>query len=338
MRKATFGHVRQFDAVAARFLQGLAERSGLLGQAGDSGPVMMDVDDSVLPAYGYRKQDASRGYSGVKGLNMALATVSGSSFAPVIVGTRLRKGSTHSARGAARLVGDGLTVVARTGLVDREIVLRADSAFYSHKVFQVAAKHRVGVSVTAKLGRDVCRVIESIGEDQWVEIKYRNAVFVEQAGGWVSDAQVAEVPFTAFGVANKSRSVAGRLVVRRVKDLSPKAYVGQGELFTAWRYHPVFTTLDAVAYPMVKVDEQHRDHAVVEQVHADLKASAMAHVPSGVFAANSVWLVLAAMAFNLTRAVATLTGQTSLARATTVLSGANCSMFQPGCLIPVGGG
>ncbi|MCQ6271804.1 transposase, partial [Pseudarthrobacter sp. R1] len=34
---------------------------------------------------------------------------------------------------------------------------------------------------------------------------------------------------------------------------------------------------------------------------ADLKDSALAHLPSGAFAANSAWLVAAVMAYNLTR-------------------------------------
>ena len=63
-------------------------------------------------------------------------------------------------------------------------------------------------------------------------------------------------------------------------------------------------------------DKTHRGHAIIEQVHADLKHSALAHLPSGKFAANSAWLVLAVIAFNLTRAAATLTGP-SLAKATT---------------------
>ncbi|MEO6887271.1 MAG: transposase, partial [Jatrophihabitantaceae bacterium] len=45
---------------------------------------------------------------------------------------------------------------------------------------------------------------------------------------------------------------------------------------------------------------------VIEQVNADLKSGALAHLPSGSFAANSAWLVLAAIAFNLTRATGTL--------------------------------
>ena len=63
-------------------------------------------------------------------------------------------------------------------------------------------------------------------------------------------------------------------------------------------------------------DKIHRGHAIIEQVHADLKNSALAHLPSGRFTANAAWLVLAVIAFNLTRAAATLTGP-HLAKATT---------------------
>ena len=45
----------------------------------------------------------------------------------------------------------------------------------------------------------------------------------------------------------------------------------------------------------------HRGHAIIEQVHADLKGGPLAHLPSGVFTANSAWLILAVIAFNLTR-------------------------------------
>ncbi len=57
---------------------------------------------------------------------------------------------------------------------------------------------------------------------------------------------------------------------------------------------------------MLQAERDHRRHAIIEQVIADLKNGPLAHLPSGHFAANSAWLVLAAMAFNLTRAVGTL--------------------------------
>jgi hypothetical protein len=43
----------------------------------------------------------------------------------------------------------------------------------------------------------------------------------------------------------------------------------------------------------------------------------LAHTRTGKFTANAAWLVLAVIAFNLTRAAATMTGQPRLASATT---------------------
>jgi hypothetical protein len=88
---------------------------------------------------------------------------------------------------------------------------------------------------------------------------------------------------------------------------------GQGELFSAHRHHAVFTDSPL---PMLEAEADHRRHAVIEQVNADLKAGPLAHLPSGSFAANSAWLVLAAIAFNLTRATGAL-ASTFHAKATT---------------------
>jgi hypothetical protein len=60
------------------------------------------------------------------------------------------------------------------------------------------------------------------------------------------------------------------------------------------------------AEPMLAAEATHRDHAIVEQIIADLKDSALAHLPSGVFTANAAWLVCAAIAHNLTRAAGAL--------------------------------
>jgi hypothetical protein len=108
--------------------------------------------------------------------------------------------------------------------------------------------------------------------------------------------------------------VTARLIVRRVKRLNPASVPeGQTALFAQYRHHAVFTDSPQ---PMLQAETTHRQHAVIEQVHADLKAGPLAHLPSGSFAANSAWLVLAAMAFNLTRAAGTL-ASTFHARATT---------------------
>src|SRR3954447_18547225 len=132
LRSFTFGHVRQLDAVASRFLVNLAERSDLLGGRTDAGPVLLDLDDTIVEVHGYAKQGAAFGYSGVRGLSALLATVCTDQIAPVVAAQRLRKGSAGAARRPAPLATDALALIRRTQLAGRPVLVRADSAFYSH--------------------------------------------------------------------------------------------------------------------------------------------------------------------------------------------------------------
>jgi hypothetical protein len=321
LRCMQFGHVRQLDAVAARVLAGAAAQTPVV--AGVGGPVLVDVDDTIVEVHGYAKQGAGFGYTGVRGLNALIATVATSRAAPVIVAQRLRKGGCGSARGAARLVADALSTlrrlrssaVAGCGTAG-PVLVRADSAFYGYPTIAAVLRAGAQVSVTVKLHAPEKAAIAAIDPHAWQPIEYTDAVFDEQTGQLISRAEVAEIPFTAFGTNKKTAQVPGRLIVRRVPDLNPKAHPSQGSLFDLWRFHAFFTTTDPDVLDTVTADKTHRGHAIIEQVHADLKNSALAHLPSGRFAANAAWLVLACMAFNLTRAAATLTGG-RLATATT---------------------
>ena len=149
LRAFTFGHVRQLDAVASRFLTGLAAVTpGLAGNTAvpdEKVPdelVLVDVDDTIIEVHGYAKQGSGYGYSGVCGLNALLATLSTPRSAPVIVAQRLRKGGCGSPRGAARLVADAVkTVKTLRGHPGGRVLVRADSAFYSHP-HHVRGHHR----------------------------------------------------------------------------------------------------------------------------------------------------------------------------------------------------
>jgi hypothetical protein len=307
LRSFTFGHVRQLDAVAARLLAGLAVCTPVL--AGVDELAYIDVDDTVRQTYGYAKQGAGRGYTGVKGLNALIATVSTPSAAPVIAAARLRKGSTNSARGAARLVADAL-VTAKAAGASGVRVLRADSAFYRHDVIAACRRHQTRFSITARQDPAVRKVIATIDPGAWTTIKYPNAIYDEDQQRWISDAEVAEIPYTAFSSRPKDKQVTARLIVRRVPDLNP---AHQHELFTVYRYHAVLTDSPL---PLLAAEAAHRAHAIIEQVIADLKNGPLAHLPSGRFWANSAWLVCAAIAFNLTRAAGAL-ASVFHARATT---------------------
>ena len=302
LRAYTFGHVRQLDAVGSRVLVNLAGIvPGLL--AGADQVAYLDVDDTIRATHGYAKEGVGYGYTGVKGLNVQVATLSTPTAAPVLAATRLRKGNAASAHGAARLIADAVATARRAGATGT-LTVRADSAYYNHDV--VAATRRAGArfSLTARMDPAVTAAISRIPEDDWVSIKYPNAIWDQAEDRWVSDAQVAEVEYTAFTSRKKAEHVTARLIVRRVKRLNPKATrTGQDELFATYRHHAVFTDSPL---PMLAAEASHRDHAIIEQVIADLKAGPLAHAPSGSFCANGAWTVLAAVAFNLTRAAGVL--------------------------------
>ncbi|WP_448058935.1 IS1380 family transposase [Cellulomonas hominis] len=249
------------------------------------------MDDTIKAMHGYQQQGVAYGYSGVKGLNAQLAVLS----------TPL-----------AALIADAVATARRCGALGL-VTVRADSAYYQHKVIGAARAAGARFSITTRTNPQVTKAIAGIEPDAWTPINYPKAIFDELAGGWVSDAAVGEVPFTAFTSRPQGEQVTARLIVRRVKRLNPGAGTGQGELFDTYRFHAVFT--DSTE-PMLQAEAHHRDHAIVEQVIADLKNGPLTHLPSGKFTANAAWATLGAIAFNLTRAAATLTGE-ALARATT---------------------
>ncbi|MDP3712171.1 MAG: IS1380 family transposase [Mycobacteriales bacterium] len=311
LRSFTFGYVRQLDAVASRFLINVAKAAPLLsaGGPGQDPVTYVDVDDTVKPTFGYAKQGAGRGYTGVKGLNVLLATVSSASRRPVIAAVRLRKGSTNSASGAHRFVADALITAKKAGAAP-VLVLRADSAFFQSDVIAAVLRRKACFSITARLNTPVRNAIDAIAADAWTPIKYTDAVWDDTAQAWISEAEVAEIDFTAFSSLAKAKQVTARLIVRRVPDVNP---ANQNPLFTVYRHHAVFTNSPL---PMLQAEKAHRGHAIVEQVIADLKNGPLAHLPSGNFSANSAWLVCAAIAFNLTRAAGAL-ASTFHAKATT---------------------
>ncbi len=301
LRGYTFGNVRQLDAVASRVLVNLAQQTPLLGGADQV--AYLDVDDTVRATHGYAKQGAGYGYTKVKGLNVQLATLSTPTAAPVIVGTRLRKGNTASAHGASRLIADAVSTATRAG-ASGVLTVRADSAYYNHDVVAAATRAGAHFSVTARMDPAVTAAISRIPDGDWVGIKYPKAIWEEAEQRWVSEAQVAETSYTAFTSRPKAQHVTARLVVRRVSRLNPQAVpAGQDELFATYRHHAVFTDSPL---SMLAAEASHRDHAIVEQVIADLKAGPLAHAPSGNFSANGAWTVLTTIAFNLTRAAGTV--------------------------------
>jgi hypothetical protein len=320
LRAFSWGNVRQLESVSRKLLAGLAARAPLLPGAGQL--AFVDMDSSQRRVFGHNKQGAAFGHTKiqgktvlVRGLNALAAAVSTPDSAPLVAATRLRGGSANTARGASSLLAEAIGAAREAGCTGL-IVARMDSGYYNAAVIGACIRAGARFSVTARMDLAVKAAIAAISEDAWTPIKYPQAIWDDQLGCWASDAEVAETEYTAF-TSKKGQAVTARLIVRRVRDQNHKAAAaGQGELFPVWRYHPVFTDSPFI---LVQAEEQHRDHAIVEQFFADWTAGPLAHLPSGKFNANAAWLALAGIAHNLLRAAGTLAGpRHARARAITI--------------------
>jgi hypothetical protein len=265
LRAFTFGHVRQLDRVLGESI----ERAWRAGAGPDAGRLVVDVDSFVGEVHGYQKQGAAFGYTRQRGYHPLLASRADTGE---VLHVRLRKGSANTSRGALRFVEELIARVERAGASGSKL-LRADSGFWSKRIFARLAKAGWSYSIGVRLQPHVRAAIEQIPEHDWRPLADYPPT---------SEAQIAE---TTLGEQ--------RLIVRRVRTLD-----AQGELLPSWEHYPFVTNRSE---PLETVESEHRQHAVVELCVRDLKDQALAHFPSGHFFANAAWTVISALAHNLLR-------------------------------------
>ncbi|GAB3900787.1 hypothetical protein GCM10029964_088650 [Kibdelosporangium lantanae] len=121
-------------------------------------------------------------------------------------------------------------------------MVRGDSTFYTADVAATAARYGADGSLTTGSKPSLNAAIAQIPDTAWTAIRYPNAFVNTETGELVSDAEVADIPYTAFASRPAAQRVTGRLTVRRVKRLNPKADPGQDGLCDVWRHHAVFVT------------------------------------------------------------------------------------------------
>ncbi len=265
LRAFTFGHVRQLDALLGETLV----RAWRAGAGPGEGRLVIDVDSFVGEVCGRLKQGAAYGYTKLLGYHPILATRSDTRE---VLHIRLRKGSANTQKGMLRFTDELIARVTRAGASGVKL-LRADSGFWNVKVFKRLERAGWQYSIGVRMIPSVRKAVEAIDESAWQTIEN----YPEEG-----EAQIAEATYGGR-----------RLIVRRTRLVGPQA-----QLWPDWRHFAFLTnrTLD-----IALVESEHRDHAVVEQVIADLKDQALAHFPSGEFNANGAWTVLGALAHNLLR-------------------------------------
>lgn len=265
LRAFTFGHVRQLD----KLLGDTLARAWQAGAGPGERRLVIDVDSFVTQVCGRLKQGAGYGYTRVLGYHPLLATRADTRE---VLHIRLRNGSANTQKGMLRFCDELIARIDRAGASGTKL-LRADSGFWNVKVFKRLERAGWEYSIGVRNIKKIKQIVEQIPESAWVGIEDYPAD---------GEAQIAETSY-------KGR----RLIVRRTRLLGKQA-----ELWPDWRHFCLVTNRTA---ELVLVEAEHRDHAVVEQVIADLKDQALVHFPSGEFHANGAWTVIAALAHNLLR-------------------------------------
>ena len=283
LRSFTFGHVRQLDRVLSEALR----RAWSAGAGPGSERLVIDLDSFVCEVHGAKKQGAAYGYTHRLGYHPIIATRSDTLETLHI---RLRKGSANTQRGAKRFVDELIARVRRAGAVG-EILVRADSGFWSYAT--IGALERLGVcySIGVTMQAHVRAAIEQIPEAAWQRLP----------------------GYPATGIAEIAETLLDerRLVVRRTRLVG-----AQAALWPDWR-HFAFITDRTEA--LATVEAEHRQHAVVELAIRDHKDGPLRHAPSGHYAANAAWCVIAALAANLARWVTLLGLEHATPQATATL-------------------
>ena len=212
--------------------------------------------------------------------------------------SRLRGGSANTGPGVAGFLRETFARVRQAG-VTGPLVMRADSGFYSRNTIATCRKHGVRFSITARMTKDLYKVISAIPEEAWTPITYWSSTGtfgLDEQGEPISGADVAEIPYVTLG----KKGIKVRLIVRRVRP-TPESQLA---LFTEFSYHPLVTDREGST---LELEVDHRAHANVEVVIRDLKEGAgLAHLPSGRFSANAAWLAFCVLAHNLARWVTSI--------------------------------
>ena len=263
-----------------------------------TGPVVLDIDASLVEIHSENKEQAAPTYKGGYGFHpmFCFADATGETLAAL-----LRPGNAGANTVAdhvsvldaaiAQLPGD-IAVGHRAGdskeLVTRAVVVRADSAGCTEDFLKACRERNIGFYVSARSNAQVTAAIfDAIGvEEVWLEALGQDS---EPKGG----AAVAELTSLIDGAKLPSGT---RLVVRR-EPLHPGA---QRSLFPSleYRYWGFYT--DQAGDPR-ELDVTMRAHAHVEQHICRLKDSGLTRFPFASFEDNATWLMVVALAADLVR-------------------------------------
>ena len=267
LRRFSLGHIRQLD----KALEQVHRRAFDLLEPSER--LTLDFDSSYVKSYSSRRQGADPTYLKRYALHPLFCFVS---QLDVCLNAKLRKGSSHTARGIDQFINQSLKRVP-TGIGIRA---RFDSGFFSDRLLSHLQKREVTYLCGVPLSARIKEEITQIGEDSWQSCLDKE------------EGEVAE-----FGYRRASSRVFRRYIVKRIERRPGE----QLDLETGSYNYWVCVTNDHLTDPVV-LESEHRHKAQVEGGIRELKQNLGLHVwRKHGFYANWAWLLIVATAHNLLR-------------------------------------
>jgi hypothetical protein len=264
-----------------------------------SSPVVLDIDASLIEIHSENKEEAAPTYKGGFGFHpmFCFADASGETLSALL---RAGNAGANTVADHISVLDEAIAQLPKTvaaghrlgddpDLVERAIVVRADSAGCTEGFLSACRSRNVGFFVTARSNAEVTAAIfDAIGiEEVWLAALDGQGKERDDGAAVVELTSLVEVAKLPAGT---------RLIVRR-EPLHPGA---QRSLFPDldYRYWGFYTDRDGDPR---ELDAMMRAHAHVEQHISRLKDSGLTRFPFSDFEANAAWLATVAFSADLVR-------------------------------------
>jgi hypothetical protein len=264
-----------------------------------SDPVVLDIDASLVEIHSENKENAAAHYKGGYGFHpmFCFADATGEMLSGVL---RPGNAGANNARDHIRVLDEAIGQLPGPiavghrdgddrGLVDRRLIVRADSAGNTREFLEACKARHVGFFVTARKNTQVSEaVFDAIGVEVWAPAL--NTV----RGPRRQDGKGAVVADLSSLVDLSGFPPGTRFIVRR----EPRHEGASVTLFESWeyRYHGFYTDQDG---DPAELDKMMREHAHVEQHIQRLKDSGLCRFPFRDFNANETWMMTVGLAADL---------------------------------------
>jgi len=273
----------------------------------DPGFYVIDIDATLIGSHS-DKEDAAPNYKRGFGFHPLLAYLDGTGEA---LAGLLRPGNAGSGTATDHVVvlDDALAQLPIDPAGGAEVIVRADSAGWSHKFVKHCRARQVNVVIGHRLTVDIANVLVKVPRRAW------SPAISADGSDWLDHAEVVEITHLVSDIFDTTRGwPCGLRMIARRELPHPGGQLTFTDL-DGHRYQVFVTDLDDPDIAYLEALYRGRGRGRAEKQICDTKTTGLTNLPSHSFAINTAWLQLTLIAHDLLAWTRTLTLDGDLATA-----------------------